>query len=92
MSSNEAAQKTMHDVFVEQINEALDDIDVIEDFHVDDVDSDADLVDIVIRGRLKSNLEKRYRKEKEDLTSDYDRAMRGISPCDIQLPISSSDN
>ena len=84
MSSNEAAQKTMHDVFVEQINEALNDIDVIEDFYVDDVDADPDLVDIVIRGRLKSDIGKgdvgkRFRKEKDDDHTTYDRAMKGIT-------------
>ena len=80
MSSNAAAQKTMHDVFVEQINEVLDDIDTIKDFRVEDVDSDPDLVDIIIRGRLKSDLGKKKRKkQKDDPISDYDRAMKGIT-------------
>lgn len=75
---SEAVQKSMHDVFVEQVNEALADIDVIEDFRVNDVDADPNLVDIVIRGRLKSDLGKKYRKEK-DTVSDYDRAMKGMT-------------
>jgi len=72
----------MHDVFVEQINEALDDIDIIEDFRVRDVESNSELVDLVIRGRLKSNIGKRPKKdtkEKQDPVSDYDRAMEGLS-------------
>ena len=82
MSSNADSQKTMHEVFVDQINEALDDIDVIEDFRVKDVESNPELVDLVIRGRLKSDLgrKKPVRKElKEDPVSDYDRAMKGVS-------------
>ena len=80
MSSNAAAQKTMHDTFVEQINEVLDDIDTIKDFRVEDVDSDPDLVDIIIRGRLKSDLGKKKRKkQKDDPISDYDRAMKGMT-------------
>lgn len=82
MSSLSDQPKTIHDTFVDQINEALDDIDIIEDFQVKDVESNAELVDIVIRGRLKSDIgrKKPVRKEvKEDPISDYDRAMKGVS-------------
>ncbi len=82
------------DSFIERINEVLRDFESIEDFSVEDTD-DPDVVDIIIRGKLKEDLGLDTEEEKEDPTSDYDRAMRGISgvkPCDIQLPITSSDN
>ena len=67
--------------FVEKINEILDDFDVVEDYHVDDTD-DPEVVELTIRGRLKSNIGKRPKKdtkEKQDPVSDYDRAMKGLS-------------
>lgn len=68
-----------------RINEALDDLEEIIDFHVEDVDSgpdtDAELINIVIKGRLKEDLGD---PSKEDPVSDYDRAMKGLSPYDIQ--------
>lgn len=71
---------SIQDAFVERINEALDDIDTIEDFEVKDVKSDPELVDIIIRGRLKSSIGKSDAdKQKQDPTSDYDRAMKGIT-------------
>jgi hypothetical protein len=62
--------------FVEQINEALNDIDRIEDFHVNDT-NDPEIVEIVIRGRLRGRLKGSSRKS--DPETDYDRAMRGIT-------------
>ena len=67
--------------FVEKINEILDDFDIVEDYYVDDTD-DPEVVELTIRGRLKSNIGKKVTKpkeEKQDPTSDYDRAMKGLS-------------
>jgi len=85
--------KELQDSFIERINEVLRDFEYIEDFHVEDTDN-PDVVDITIRGKLKENLG-REEKEEDSATSDYDRAMKGISgvnPCDTKLPITSSDN
>ena len=78
----------MHDALVKRMNEVLDDVEEIVDFHIEDVKSNPELIDIVIRGRLKTDL----KQNKKDPATDYDRAMRGLTPCDIQLPISNSDN
>jgi hypothetical protein len=59
-----------------KIEEVLDDIEVVEDFFISDT-ADPDVIDITIRGRLK---EEAYNKNQADPVSDYDRAMRGISP------------
>ena len=75
-----------------RINEALEDLEEILDFHVEDVDSDItpdpELVNIVIKGRLKQALGS---SQKEDPASDYDRAMKGLSPC-IQSLYTKSNN
>lgn len=80
----------MHDALVKRMNEVLDDIEEIVDFHVEDIDSNPELIDIVIRGRLKTDLSRPQ--NKKDPAADYDRAMKGLTPCDIKLPISNSDN
>ena len=68
--------------FTEKINEILDDFDIIEDYYVDDTD-DPEIVELTIRGRLKSNIGRTKKgtkpKEKQDPVSDYDRAMKGLS-------------
>lgn len=66
-----------------RINEALEDLEEIIDFHVEDVDSDSDpeLINIVIKGRLKENL---GGSQEQDPLSDYDRAMKGLSLHDLQ--------
>jgi hypothetical protein len=61
-----------------KIEEILDDLDLIEDLSVSDTD-DPDVIDIIIRGRLK---EEAFDKQKQDPASDYDRAMKGLSPCE----------
>ena len=61
--------------FVEQINHTLADIESIEDFRIDDTD-DPDVIDIVIRGRLREDL--CSNKQQSDPISDYDRAMKGL--------------
>lgn len=60
-----------------KIEEVLDDIEDVEDFFISDT-SDPDVIDITIRGRLKE--EAYNKKQKQDPVTDYDRAMRGISP------------
>lgn len=72
---------TMQDALIKRLNDALDDLQEVVDFHVEDVDTDAELIDVVIRGRLKEGLG-RPQNEK-DPSSDYDRAMKGLSPYDI---------
>ena len=72
----------LSDALVERLNEALDDIQEVVDFHIEDVDSDPELIDVVIRGRLKPNLSRPQNKQK-DPAQDYDRAMKGLSPYDI---------
>lgn len=65
------------DALREKIEEVLDDIESVEDFFISDT-SDPDVIDITIRGRLK---EEAYdKKQQKDPASDYDRAMKGISP------------
>ncbi len=66
-----------NDNFVERINEVLKDFESIEDFRVEDTD-DPNVVDMIIRGRLKKDLGL-DEEEKEDPLSDYDRAMKGIN-------------
>lgn len=65
-----------NDNFVERINEVLKDFESIEDFRVEDTD-DPNVVDMIIRGRLKKDLG--LDKEEKDPLSDYDRAMKGIN-------------
>ncbi len=65
-----------NDNFVERINEVLKDFESIEDFRVEDTD-DPNVVDMIIRGRLKKDLG--LEKEEKDPLSDYDRAMKGIN-------------
>ncbi len=65
-----------NDNFVERINEVLKDFESIDDFRVEDTD-DPNVVDIIIRGRLKKDLG--LDKEEKDPLSDYDRAMKGIN-------------
>lgn len=67
------------DALRRKIEEALDDIESVEDFFVSDVTdtNDPDLIDITIRGRLKKDL---GGKKQQDPASDYDRAMKGLSP------------
>ncbi len=63
-----------NDNFVERINEVLKDFESIDDFRVEDTD-DPNVVDIIIRGRLKKDL---GIDTEEDPLSDYDRAMKGL--------------
>jgi len=72
-----------------RINEALDDLEEIIDFHVEDVadDPDPEMINIVIKGRLKHDLGSSQQK---DPVSDYDRAMKGL-PC-IQSHYMKSNN
>jgi len=72
------SDKDSQDSFIERINEVLRDFEYIEDFHVEDTD-DPDVVDITIRGKLKKDLG--LDDKEEDPSSDYDRAMKGLSPC-----------
>lgn len=71
----------LSDALVERLNEALDDIQEVVDFHVEDVDSDPELIDVVIRGRLKPDLSRPQNKQ-QDPAQDYDRAMKGL-PYDV---------
>ena len=64
-----------NDNFVERINEVLKDFESIDDFRVEDTD-DPNVVDIIIRGRLKKDLG--LDPEEKDPLSDYDRAMKGL--------------
>lgn len=73
---------TMQDALIKRLNDALDDLQEVVDFHVEDVDTDAELIDVVIRGRLKEGLSRPQNNEK-DPSSDFDRAMKGLSPYDI---------
>ena len=73
--------RDQQDAFVGKINEVLDDFDFIEDYYVDDTD-DPEVVELTIRGRLKSNIgrtKKGAKKQQQDPVSDYDRAMKGLS-------------
>ena len=63
----------MNDALIRRANEILDDIEEVVDFHIEDVDSNPELIDIIIRGRLKSDLQ-----QKKDPAADYDRAMKGL--------------
>lgn len=78
----------MHDALIKRMNEALDDIEEVVDLHIEDVKSNPELIDIVIRGRLKSNL---GTQNKKDPAADYDRAMKGLTPC-IESNNTSSQN
>ena len=64
----------MHEALIERINEVFDDIDEVVDFHIEDVDSNPDLIDIVVRGRLKTDL----KQNKKDPADAFDRAMKGL--------------
>ncbi len=72
---------TFQDALIKRLNDALDDLQEVVDFHVEDVDSDSELIDVVIRGRLKKGLGSQHKEE--DPSSDFDRAMKGLSPYDI---------
>ena len=61
----------MHEALIKRINEVFDDIDEVVDFHIEDVDSNPELIDIVVRGRLKTDL----KQNKKDAA--FDRAMKG---------------
>ncbi|KKM66297.1 hypothetical protein LCGC14_1482610 [marine sediment metagenome] len=65
----------MNDALIRRANEILDDIEEVVDFHIEDVDSNPELIDIIIRGRLKSDLSSQ---NKKDPAQDYDRAMKGL--------------
>lgn len=65
------------DALRRRIEEVLDDIESVEDFLISDTD-DPDVIDITIRGRLKENLSGQTKQQ--DPASDYDRAMKGLSP------------
>ena len=64
----------MHEALIKRMNEVLDDIDEVVDFHIEDVKSNPELIDIVVRGRLKTDLTQ----NKKDPAADYDRAMKGL--------------
>ena len=58
---------------IEQIKDLFE-LETLEEVQVADT-SDPDVIVITIKGRVKQNLE-----PKDNSASDYDRAMRGITP------------
>ena len=81
---------TTQDAFVERINEAFEDLEAIEDYFVTDTD-DPEVIDITIRGRLKKDIGRPVEQKQDPDSDDYDRAMRGLSPC-INSQTTSSNN
>ena len=69
----------MSDALKRRIEEVLDDIETVEDFLISDTD-DPDVVDITIRGRLSEDAYNIKDNKQQDPDSDYDRAMKGLSP------------
>lgn len=63
-------------VYTDRIKEVLDDLDDIEEFNIEDTD-DPDVIEITIRGRLKSNIGRPKTKQKDPVDT-YDKVMKGI--------------
>ena len=63
---------------IEQIKDLFE-LETLEEVQVADT-SDPDVIVITIKGRVKQNLE-----PKDNSASDYDRAMRGITPYAEQI-------
>jgi len=59
--------------YTDQINEALDDLETVDDFRVEDTD-DPNVIEITIRGRLKSIIGRK----KKPFDDGYDKAMKGF--------------
>ena len=65
------------DAYRARVDEALEDLETIEDYEIVDTD-DPEVISIIIKGRLKEDISRPTNNNKED--SDYDRAMKGITP------------